>query len=908
MKPTDTFLIITIDTECDKLSDWYTASPLAFRGVTEAIPQRLQPLFASFGIRPTYLLSPEVITNIECRSVLREISNAELGSHLHGEHIVPLIKTWDFAGRRTDDMQWEYPPELEHAKLATLTELFIQQFGYAPKSFRAGRFGISHYTGRCLQELGYWVDSSVTPHVTWTSQAGHKRPDFRGFSEIPYRIDRNGDIWNPGESNFLEVPVTILPYGTVPSVNANEPIWFRPWYSDSDTLCNIMRYVVSQPPENGHRRPLVMMFHNVELIAGASPYPQTDADVTRFLDMLKRVFELSNKMGIKSRTLSEYYQQYCESDRTVKNISVTSNLHSVQINREAKPLRIAFLTPEFVTEQTHAGGLAVFTDRITRTLKDMGCEPEVFTLTEKEPGIIYHDSVRVERITRSDLHPLWIRTLSKLCHKFCIDGTLHDLGCALSLASALTKREHEKPFDFVHCSDYKMTSLFVKQLKERPVLTRCSWARDLFSAVDGEKLTLDNRLINFFERESVRKSDLAYAPSHFVADYMLEKHKIKLSVLRPPFFLEQQPEEQIPYELPARYMIHFGLLGKRKGTDLIAKALPMVWEKEPDFMMVWAGQELNPSIVEESRQLWGNRADQVKWLGSVERPVLYAILKKAEASVLPSRCDNLPNTVIESLLFGVPVIGTDGASIDELVKQGVTGEFVPFEDSGALARAMIRGWREKRMFKGRQYVLREMNPQVAAGNLLKLAGSVVMKSGNSHSLRRFFLNRLIAYLSKQETNDSKLWMIKTLPENRNSILLSLFPTFFRLYRRLILFFEKKAQNSVEQKVESKTISVYEGYLDKADYDEISGWVWNMSRPDTSVYVDIYDNGTFLCVLKSDKYRRDLAIAGKGTGKHAFNCFAPSLLKDGKPHSIQVKVAGTNFELTSSPKEIICTLK
>jgi glycosyltransferase involved in cell wall biosynthesis/peptidoglycan/xylan/chitin deacetylase (PgdA/CDA1 family) len=498
------------------------------------------------------------------------------------------------------------------------------------------------------------------------------------------------------------------------------------------------------------------------------------------------------------------------------------------------------------------------------------------------------------------------RFLSCFYRKFCIDGTLHDLGCAFSLASGLTKREHEKPFDFVHCSDYKMTSLFVKKLHGRPVLTRCSWARDLFSAVDGEKLTLDNRLINFLERLSVRRADLAYAPSRFVADYMWKKHKIKLSVLRPPFFLEQQPSAQIPYGLPARYMIHFGLLGKRKGTDLIAKALPIVWQKEPDFSMVWAGRELNRSIVEESRQLWGDRADHVKWLGEVERPVLYAILKKAEASVLPSRCDNLPNTVIESLLFGVPVIGTAGASIDELVEQGVTGELVPFEDSGALARAMIRGWREKRMFKGRQYVLREMNPQVAAYNLLKLADSVVMKSGKFHSVRISFLTRIITYLFKQETHDSKVEKrLKTLMENRYVILFLLFPTFFRLSKRITLFFTKKAQNLVEQKVESNTASVYEGYLDRAGCNIISGWVWDMNRPNTPVYVEIYDNGNLLVILKADEFRQDLAEAGKGNGKHAFNSPTPPWLKDGKQHSISVKVSGAEFALFHSPKEIYC---
>jgi hypothetical protein len=58
MKPTDTFLIVTIDTECDKLSNWDTALPLAFRGVTEAVPQLLQPLFElsdGMGIKPCTL-------------------------------------------------------------------------------------------------------------------------------------------------------------------------------------------------------------------------------------------------------------------------------------------------------------------------------------------------------------------------------------------------------------------------------------------------------------------------------------------------------------------------------------------------------------------------------------------------------------------------------------------------------------------------------------------------------------------------------------------------------------------------------------------------------------------------------------------------------------------------------------
>lgn len=240
MRSVETRLLVTIDTECDKSSNWRTASPLTFRGVTETIPGRLQPLFTRFGIRPTYLLSPEVMTHPESVATLRSIRDSELTTHLHGDYIVPKIKTWDFAGSITDEMQWEYGHDLERAKLAALTEMFRQQFGYQPLSFRAGRFGAGPHTGKILQDLGYRIDSSVTPHICWTSRRGEKRPDYRGYGEMPYTLGLEGDIAKPGTGGLLELPVTILPKGAVGANNPAEPVWFRPWYSDADTLCRVM--------------------------------------------------------------------------------------------------------------------------------------------------------------------------------------------------------------------------------------------------------------------------------------------------------------------------------------------------------------------------------------------------------------------------------------------------------------------------------------------------------------------------------------------------------------------------------------------------------------------------------------------------------------------------------------------
>jgi glycosyltransferase involved in cell wall biosynthesis len=87
--------------------------------------------------------------------------------------------------------------------------------------------------------------------------------------------------------------------------------------------------------------------------------------------------------------------------------------------------------------------------------------------------------------------------------------------------------------------------------------------------------------------------------------------------------------------------------------------------------------------------------------------------------------DNLPNTMIESLVFGVPVVGSRGASIDELVEEGVTGHLTEPGDARALAASMVRVWRRRSpVQRGFEWQLpAEMQPDRAVENLVALAGA-----------------------------------------------------------------------------------------------------------------------------------------------------------------------------------------
>src|SRR5512147_36688 len=82
-------MAVSIDVECDKDERWAVRRPLTFKGVHEGIGERLTPLFAEYGVRPTYLLSPEVIRDGACADLFRELQDCELGTHLHPEFVLP---------------------------------------------------------------------------------------------------------------------------------------------------------------------------------------------------------------------------------------------------------------------------------------------------------------------------------------------------------------------------------------------------------------------------------------------------------------------------------------------------------------------------------------------------------------------------------------------------------------------------------------------------------------------------------------------------------------------------------------------------------------------------------------------------------------------------------------------------
>ena len=288
--------IITVDTEAD--NQWETKAPVTTRNI--AYLKRFQSLCEQYGFLPTYLVTHEVAIDKEAVALLglwQRDGKAEIGAHLH---------PWTTPPEAPSDVHHSFPSELSNSelqeKLQTLTDTIEKNFGVQPLSYRAGRWGFDDRQARLLNELGYRVDSSVTPSIDWRMTVGD--PDKEGGPD--YRTANVHPYIHTGQ--LLEVPMTILPTGIIKHVA--HPIsryvsalqnglcrrvlnriftrikWLRVF--DTSSIRDWRALYVSA--EKNNLPYMQFMIHSSELMPGGSPYATTNDDVERLYERIEELF------------------------------------------------------------------------------------------------------------------------------------------------------------------------------------------------------------------------------------------------------------------------------------------------------------------------------------------------------------------------------------------------------------------------------------------------------------------------------------------------------------------------------------------------------------------------------------------------------------------------------------------
>ncbi len=172
-----------------------------------------------------------------------------------------------------------------------------------------------------------------------------------------------------------------------------------------------------------------------------------------------------------------------------------------------------------------------------------------------------------------------------------------------------------------------------------------------------------------------------------------------------------------------------------KGQDVLIRAIRILKADHPDVHAEFLGDgPSKEAYTQLAREL--GVTDQCQFSGAVSHDEVLNRMRTATVTVLPSRNDNCPLVIIESLAVGTPVVASRVGGIPEVVRDGIDGFLVPPDD-----------------------------PQALAARLNNVLSDAALRQKLRTNAREGFLSRLELHRAVQEQAD---WLEGLLPDGQPS--------------------------------------------------------------------------------------------------------------------------------------------
>lgn len=297
-----------------------------------------------------------------------------------------------------------------------------------------------------------------------------------------------------------------------------------------------------------------------------------------------------------------------------------------------------------------------------------------------------------ENVERGIVAPINFNFLRRFCH------VPNELAFVRSVRNYLEALHKRNPIDIIISHSHALAALSAKPLKDRYGIPFALVTHgDIF---DRPKGTYDSRLTAFYKAvtpAAYRNADLIIALSPYMAS-CAEKgganpgtiHVVTNGIDPSDIGLDMETHntkaERIHFHGPMK-LLYVGGLTIPKGVDILLKACSILKKRDISFFLSIIGEgNLHVQLKNMVERM--GLSEEVHFLGKVQRHLLGGHYQNADLVCVPSLSDPLPTVVLEALVAGTPVIGSDVGGIPFMVQQGLNGLLVPPEDHEALSDAI----------------------------------------------------------------------------------------------------------------------------------------------------------------------------------------------------------------------------
>lgn len=202
--------------------------------------------------------------------------------------------------------------------------------------------------------------------------------------------------------------------------------------------------------------------------------------------------------------------------------------------------------------------------------------------------------------------------------------------------------------------------------------------RKISMGYPGRKLSIKNRIylwsLKLIEGVSIKKSDKIVVQCHHDLEELKKRHRlyshtlekktiIQINNVNPTWIVNNSGASSM--DLGNEGKIKIGFLGnfnnEQKGNRIFLEAISCIDNQDVVFFVGGTGTS------EEELRIKYADMNNIHFSGWISNPC--AFIKACDLIIVPSLADSCPNTVMESLYCGIPVIGSNRGGIPEILNK-----------------------------------------------------------------------------------------------------------------------------------------------------------------------------------------------------------------------------------------------
>lgn len=341
---------------------------------------------------------------------------------------------------------------------------------------------------------------------------------------------------------------------------------------------------------------------------------------------------------------------------------------------------ILFVSPHYEQKgESPKGGVNMYMRRVTGALKDFGHTPMILTSGTKDMHYM-ENGIEIFYVHSAGSHfkADCLRTLANVFYS------------SLAVNRKISELIHTRNIDIIQFSSIQ--SWPILYFGRIPAVMRLSDYDKLYYT-DYPNKTIAS-VYAFLQRLAAKRCAAVFAPSNVHANAFAKDIHRKVAVIESPFCNECCEYDDSIYRnrlSGKKYVLFFGRLSVTKGILVIAKILEQFLRLNPEYSFVCCGIEqkgYKENLARVLKRSAGKHQERFIYMKALPHVSLYPIVEHADFVIFPSLSENFSNACMEAMHFERVVIGTDGASFEQLIDDGKSGLLCMPGDSESLLDKM----------------------------------------------------------------------------------------------------------------------------------------------------------------------------------------------------------------------------